>query len=82
MLNEITRKLIAVGASVTASCQPCLDYHVSAARELGIDDDDIEAAVEVGKQVRRGANSAMDKKITTTLAKNAEACATSGCGCN
>ena len=81
MLDEITKELIAIGASVTASCQPCLDYHVSAARQLGIPDDTIQMAVDVGKQVRRGAASAMDKKITETLAKQVEACASTGCGC-
>lgn len=82
MLDEATKELIAIGASVTAHCQPCLDYHVSAARQLGISDENIQIAVDVGKQVRRGAASAMDKKITETLATPAETCASTGCGCH
>lgn len=82
MLNEIQKELIAIGASVTAHCQPCLDYHVSAARKLGVADDHIQTAIDVGKQVRRGAASAMDKKIAETVAKPAEPCTSAGCGCH
>ncbi|MEK7449520.1 MAG: carboxymuconolactone decarboxylase family protein [Planctomycetota bacterium] len=27
-IDNRVRKLIAIGASVTANCQPCLNYHV------------------------------------------------------
>jgi len=47
--------LIAVGASVTANCQPCLDFHVGKAREYGAGEKDIAMAVAVGKTVRKGA---------------------------
>lgn len=82
MLDEATKELIAIGASVTAHCQPCLDYHVSAARRLGVPDEKIRAAIDVGKQVGRGAASAMDKKIAETLAKPVGSCASTGCGCH
>ena len=82
MLDEATKELIAIGASVTAHCQPCLDYHLSAARRVGVGEDVIRIAVDVGKQVGRGAASAMDKKITETLGRPAEACASAGCGCH
>lgn len=81
MLDERTKDLVAIGASVTANCQPCLDHHVASARNHGVSDEDISAAVEVGKQVRRGAGAAMDKKIVDVLAKAVSACAPSGCGC-
>ncbi len=55
-----TRELIAVGASITANCQPCLQYHSAKAREAGADDADISAAIEVGKLVRKGAAAKMD----------------------
>jgi AhpD family alkylhydroperoxidase len=35
-MDERTRELIAIGASVGAHCQPCLTYHVEKARELGM----------------------------------------------
>jgi AhpD family alkylhydroperoxidase len=60
MLDERTKELIAVGASITANCQPCLEYHTAKALELGASAEDILGAVEVGKQVRRGAAAKVD----------------------
>lgn len=58
-MDERTKELIAIGASVSAHCQPCVTYHVGKARELGIGEEDIRAAVAVGQQVEKGAGSAM-----------------------
>ncbi len=66
-MYERTRKLIAVGASVGANCHPCLEYHVGRALEGGIDRNEIMAAVEVAKVVRKGATAGMDKLALTLL---------------
>jgi len=63
-----TRELIAIGASVTANCQPCIKYHVSKARENGASAQDIEDAVAMAKKVRKGAMAMMDELIPTILA--------------
>jgi AhpD family alkylhydroperoxidase len=60
-MDEQTKELIAIGASVGAHCQPCLTYHVEKARELGIDDEQIRVAIETGHMVEKGAMSAMRK---------------------
>lgn len=60
-LDTRTKELIAIGASITANCQPCLDYHASEAQKSGADEQQIMDAIEVGKMVRRGAASKMDK---------------------
>ncbi|MEE8450878.1 MAG: carboxymuconolactone decarboxylase family protein [Thermoguttaceae bacterium] len=60
-----TKELIAVGASVTANCQPCLEYHVGKAREHGASDKEIIEAVGIGKVVRKGAAGKMDQHIAT-----------------
>jgi len=59
-LDTRIKELIAVGASVTANCQPCLQYHVSKARESGADDEEIAIAIAVAKAVRKGAAAKMD----------------------
>ncbi len=66
-MDERIKELIAIGASVSAHCQPCLTYHVEKARELGIDDEQIRAAIETGQMVERGATSAMRKFSATML---------------
>ncbi len=58
-MDDKTRELIAIGASVGAHCQPCLRYHVNKAREVGLTDDAIREAIAVGHMVERGAMSAM-----------------------
>ena len=60
-LNEKVKELVAVGASITANCQPCLQYHVEKAQASGADSREVQAAIEVGKQVRKGASAKMDQ---------------------
>jgi len=77
-------ELIAIGASVTANCQPCLQYHVDKALESGANDTEIAQAIEVAKMVRKGASAKMDKfasTISITEPSNAGASA-GGCGCS
>jgi AhpD family alkylhydroperoxidase len=61
-----TKMLIAVGASVTANCQPCLKTAVSQAQGTGADEKEIREAIAIGRIVRRGAMGKMDK-FTSTL---------------
>jgi len=58
-MDNRTMELIAIGASVTAHCQPCLIYHLGKAREMGIDEKEIREAVAVGHKVEKGSTSAM-----------------------
>ena len=62
------KELIAIGASITANCKPCLEYHVAKAKENGANDQEIAEAVAVGKMVRKGAASKMDQFTSTVLA--------------
>jgi len=66
-LENKIKELIAVGASITANCQPCLQYHISKALENGANDSEIQDAIDVGKMVRRGAYAKMDKFADSVL---------------
>jgi AhpD family alkylhydroperoxidase len=59
-MDDRTKKLLAVSASVGANCHPCLEYHVGKALELGIERNEITEAVEIAKIVRKGATTSMD----------------------
>ena len=63
MLNENIQELIAIGASVSSNCHPCMKYHTAKARELKIDEAEIQQAIDVGKMVRKGAAGQMDKLL-------------------
>jgi AhpD family alkylhydroperoxidase len=62
-LDDRTRALIAVGASITANCQPCLQATMDIALESGAGAQEIAEAIDVGKRVRQGAASKMDKFV-------------------
>ncbi len=76
-----TKELIAIGASITANCQPCLEYHVEKAKELGVDPEKIKDAIEVGKLVRKGASGKMDKFSLHVIGDEAASCAADGSCC-
>ncbi len=58
-MDDKMKELIAIGASIGAHCQPCLTYHVSKAKELGIEEGEIREAIAVGQMVEKGSMSAM-----------------------
>ena len=82
-LDNKTKELIAIGASVSANCQPCLEYHTGKAIECGVSTDEIQQAIETGKLVRRGAASKMDKFASELIgSSNIKQPATDAdCGC-
>lgn len=67
IMDMRTKELIAIGASITANCQPCLEYHVGLARENGATDEEINEAIEMGKKVRTGSAGKMDKFAENVL---------------
>lgn len=84
LLDRRTRRLIAVGASISANCQPCLQINAAKAIEEGISEQEIAEAVEIGKMVRQGAASKMDKIVLSlSTAVPAPTSGTDGgCGCS
>ncbi len=82
-LDDRTKGLIAVGASITANCQPCLQSTVTMALQNGADEQEIAEAIEVGKMVRKGAASKVDKcaaSLNQAVPSTAGE-ANGGCGC-
>jgi len=63
------KELIAVGASVACNCHPCVKFHTNKARQMGLEETEIEQAVEVGKMVRTGAAGQMDELLKKEIIK-------------
>jgi AhpD family alkylhydroperoxidase len=81
-LDARTASLIAVGASVTANCQNCLEINAARAAKHGAEPPEIADAVEIGRRVRAGAAAKLDASaaglgVTTGAARLDEAV----CGC-
>jgi len=83
-LDARTLRLIGVGASIAANCQPCLLSAVSMALESGADRQEIVEAIEVGRMVRRGAASKMDKFASSLddVASSSAGATEGECGCS
>jgi AhpD family alkylhydroperoxidase len=83
-LDQKTLRLIAVGASVSANCQPCLETNAAEALKNGSDPQEIAEAIQVGKLVRQGAASKMDRfaRDQNYAAPSSESATENGCGCH
>jgi AhpD family alkylhydroperoxidase len=81
-LDARTASLIAVGASVTANCQPCLEINTARAAKHGAEPPEIADAVEIGRKVRAGAAAKLDAFAAGLVATAPEARpAQAACGC-
>ena len=69
-MENSTRELIAIGASVTANCMPCLDYHLKKGREMGISEKDLHIAIKTGEQVKAGAAKKMSNYANSQIQGN------------
>ena len=82
-LDARTASLIAVGASVTANCQPCLEINAVRAAKCGSEPQEIADAVEIGRKVRAGAAAKFDAfaaGLGVTDPAASQAGAVCGCG--
>jgi len=70
-MDEQTKELVAMGAAAAANCHPCMDFHLAKCDELGIDREQVAAAVKVGLMVNRGAENAIRKKARQLLGETA-----------
>jgi AhpD family alkylhydroperoxidase len=52
-LDKKTLELVAIGASVAACCEPCLEYHYKAAAAAGATPAEICKAIKMGERVRQ-----------------------------
>ena len=69
-MENKTKLLIAVGAAITANCQPCLQTAISQAEAVGVEKKEIIEAIAIGRIVRRGAMGKMDKMASTLTGKD------------
>jgi AhpD family alkylhydroperoxidase len=72
-MDERIRELVAMGASAAANCHPCMDHHLAKCDEMGIDREEVIAAVKVGLMVNRGAEKAIRNKTRDLFGETAMA---------
>ena len=79
-MDEKLKEMIAVGASVTANCIPCIKYHFAKARDVGLTVAEIRIAVQIGKGVRKGAAQKWDEEVNLLLSSSSQE-QKGTCGC-
>ncbi|QLH74598.1 MAG: carboxymuconolactone decarboxylase family protein [Methanomassiliicoccales archaeon] len=50
-MDERTRELVAIAASVAGRCQPCFRHHLERSRELGVSDEDIRSTIALASRI-------------------------------
>jgi AhpD family alkylhydroperoxidase len=50
--SEAVQELVAIGAAIAASCEPCFKFHFDKARKLGVSREDVARAVTTGQTVK------------------------------
>jgi AhpD family alkylhydroperoxidase len=71
-MDEKVKLLIAVGASITANCQPCLKTAFTQGELAGVDRKEILEAIAIGRLVRKGASGKMDKFASSLVKQDVE----------
>lgn len=67
VLSNKEREQIAVGVSVVAKCQPCLQYHLKEARKIGVSNTEIEEIIKLARQIRSVSEQKMDEFVGVAL---------------
>lgn len=71
-MDEKIKLLIAIGASITANCQPCLKTALTQSELAGLDRKEILEAIAIGRLVRKGATGKMDKFVSALVQQDVE----------
>lgn len=80
-MDDRIKELIAIGASASVNCHPCLDHHLAECDRLGLDRAEIRAAAEIGMMVAKGAAAKTRGVVDGLLGAPARTGGAGGCGC-
>lgn len=79
-LSAQVEELVALGAAIAASCEPCFKYHYDKARKLGVGAEAMRAAVRIGEAVKAASTRNMLALADKLIGSGAPGAA-SGKGC-
>ncbi len=52
LFTEQVAELVAIGAAISANCEPCFKYHYDQAAKLGVSERDMRYAVDLAQKVK------------------------------
>lgn len=82
-LNAKERELVAIGAAIASNCVPCMEFHIPAAREAGLSDDQILLAIKIAEAIKKvPANYVRKFSLDLLQGEEADVCNDPGCTCH
>ncbi len=63
MMDDKTKYLVSLGASIASNCVPCFEYYYNNAKEAGLTDEEITIVIELAEKVKRGSGINTRNKI-------------------
>jgi alkylhydroperoxidase/carboxymuconolactone decarboxylase family protein YurZ len=71
-MDERTKVLICLGSATAANCIPCFEYYFGKAKEVGLKFEEIQDAVDLASQVKKGAHMAIKNCIDGLMGEEKE----------
>jgi alkylhydroperoxidase/carboxymuconolactone decarboxylase family protein YurZ len=71
-MDERTKVLICLGSATAANCIPCFEYYFGKAKEVGLKFEEIQIAVDLASQVKKGAHTAIKNCINGLIGEEKE----------
>jgi len=68
-MDEKTRELIGIAASIAGHCRPCFLYHFKKAKALNIPMKDLEETIEFAKSISEAGNKGMYEWVQRQMKK-------------
>lgn len=82
-LNAKERELVAIGAAIASNCIPCMEFHIPAAREAGLSDEQILFAIKIAEAVKKvPADQVRTAALGILNGQEADVCNDPGCTCH
>jgi AhpD family alkylhydroperoxidase len=82
-LNAQERELVAIGAAIASNCVSCMEFHIPAAREAGLSDEQILFAIKIAEAIKKvPADKVRDFSLNLLQGKEADVCNDPSCMCH
>jgi alkylhydroperoxidase/carboxymuconolactone decarboxylase family protein YurZ len=66
-MDERTKLLICLGAATAANCIACFEHYFGKAKAVGLTPEEIQEAVDLASQVKKGAHLAIRNRINDAM---------------
>ncbi len=71
-MEEKINILICIGAATAANCILCFEHFFGKAQEAGLTDEEMQEAVDLARQVKKGAHMASGNSISNVMNREKE----------